>query len=357
MYLRYVELQNFRNYKKRSLEFSKQLNVILGPNGIGKTNILEAIYVLSQGKSWRSQYDFELIQNKKDFLNIKAKALIKKEDTLLFLAIQKGLGNRSKKAFKINESPKTMKGFIGTLKSVLFSPDDLEIITGSPSKRRRFLDEVLVQTDEEYKKKLSNLKKVVSSRNKILQNIFEGQGKEAELEFWNLNLLKFSNYVTDKRAELVQYLNKYLNENFSSLSNTKSKLKITYKKSPISKERLTKYYAKELGARRTLIGAQKEDLIIEFSKDKDIFVNTRFFASRGEQRTASFMLKLGTLDFIKEKTGQEAILLLDDIYSELDIYHREALSTYFHNSQIIITSSEKDLIPKKILENSKVFKL
>ncbi len=357
MFIKNLELLNFRNYKKKIFKFNRNLNIIIGANGSGKTNVLEAIYILSQGKSWRSHYDYETIREGENYLNIKSITIINKQKINMFIALQKGVGNRSKKAFKINNVSKSMQKFTGTLKSVLFSPDDLEIITGAPSKRRLFLNDILKQTDNDYKRNLANLKKVISSRNKLLQNIAEKGYKHTELEFWDYQLLKFSNYITQKRKELIDYLNYFIKDNFKKISNTNSTLKIDYKDSKISKERLIEYQKKEIAAKRTLIGAQKEDLILNSSKNNGPFLSTRFFSSRGEQRTASFVLKLGALDFIKEKTKEKAILLLDDIYSELDIYHRKSISKYFKKNQIFITSSEVKMIPKEILKESKIYRI
>jgi len=357
MKIKSLSIKNFRNYQDNSFNFDPKINVILGPNGIGKTNILEAIYVLTHGKSWKSQYDLDLINHDAEVANIKANiSRENKEQDELFVGIQKGMGNRSQKTYKVNNVSKSLSTFSRSLNSVLFSPQDLEIIIGSPSKRRHFLNESLSQTDEKYAKEILKLKKIVTARNRLLKRINEGISGYNELEYWNQQLIESSNYIHEKRKIFITQINEFIGEKFSLIYNSNAVAKITYDHSIASEQRLQEYKIAEIASKRTLVGAQKDDLLIELKKI-DRFTDARYFASRGEQRTLVLVLKLASLKYIQQKLKIKIILLLDDIYSELDETHRSAIAEYFNENQVIITTAEKDLIPQNILSNSRMLNL
>lgn len=352
-----LNVKNFRNYEKSDFSFDRKINVILGPNGIGKTNILEAIYLLTHGKSWKSKYDWDLINYNAEVANVKA--LVNREnkdEDELFVGVQKGMGNRSQKTYKVNNVSKSLSAFSKSLNSVLFSPQDLEIIIGSPSKRRHFLNESLSQTDEKYGKEILKLKKIVTARNSLLKRINDGLSRYDELEYWNDQLIESSEYIHSIRKNFIAEINEFIGEKFSLISNSNSLTKITYDHSIASKERILEYKAAEIASKRTLVGAQKDDLLIELKKD-DRFTDARYFASRGEQRTLVLVLKLGSLKYIQQKLGTKIVLLLDDIYSELDETHRTAIAEYFNGNQVIITTAEKSLIPQNILDEANIITL
>src|SRR3989344_3041634 len=354
-----LSLRNFRNYESRAFNFDSRVNIIIGPNGIGKTNILEAIYVLTHGRSWRTRYDLELIKFDEQVANIKAQI----NSSELFIGLERTQTRRTKKIFKFNGVTRSMTKFTQHAKSVIFSPQDLDIIIGSPSNRRQFLDEVIEQVDFDYKVKSSELKKIVRNRNKILERINEGFSRYSEIEYWNTSLIKNSSYIHAKRKELIEYINNFLSERFSIISNSNAKSKVEYLHSVATKERLEKYKQGEISSKRTLIGAHKDDLLIELSKFEYAreqtmsYLDARYYASRGEQRALVFTLKLASLSYIQEKLGTGIILLLDDIYSELDENHRNAISEYFNSNQVIITTAEKSLVPKSLLDTSKLLLL
>ena len=355
MYIKTLTLINFRNYCQSTIEFDRNLNVIIGKNGIGKTNILESIYFLTFGKSWKTLYDYEVISYSANYSNIKAEITNSKKNNL-FVGIERGFGNNSKKVFKINEVKKTVSGFTNELKSITFSPSDLEIILLSPTIRRRFLDEILLQTDDKYKKYIIDLKKIVTNRNKILKRIKEGVATYDEMEFWNIELIEKSTYIQKQRQEVINFINSYLKVNFINFSNTKSSANIIYKKSACDKNKLINYRDIEIITKRTLFGAQKDDFDITFLKDNKTF-SSKYFASRGEQRSITFVLKLGALNYIQQQANTKLVLLLDDIYSELDETHRVAIGNFIKNNQTIITTAEESLVPKEILNKAKITKL
>lgn len=357
MFVKSLKLSSFRNYKSKSFDFEKNVTVIAGKNGIGKTNIIEAIYVLTHGKSWRTRYDFELIESTSTTLNISGDILKENDGINLFIGIEKGFSNRSRKVYKINGVSKSHSKFTQVLKSVLFSPHDLEIILGSPSTRRRFLNEVLVQVDEDYSKKLLELKKIVTARNSILKRINQGVADYSEIEYWNSKLIETSSYINKKREGLINFINKDLSNTFSKVSNTEATCFLEYLDSKANSDRLLKYKSAEIASKRTLVGAQKDDFVIKFTKNGYKDMDSKYFASRGEQRTLVFNLKLASLSFLQANSINKVVLLLDDIYSELDAFHREAISEFFDDNQVIITTAEKYLVPETLLTSGKVIEL
>jgi len=357
MFVRNIKLTNFRNYSSRSFDFEKNVTVVVGQNGIGKTNIIESIYVLTHGKSWRTRYDFELIESTSNTLNLLGEVTKEGKDINLFIGIEKGFSNRSKKVYKIDDVKKSHSNFIQVLKSVLFSPHDLEIILGSPSTRRRFLNEVLSQVDKNYSRQVLELKKIVTARNSILKRINEGVSDYSELEYWNKKLVEVSGQISSKRNKLIEFINTDLSNTFSKVSNTQATCVLKYLDSKATYKRLQKYKLAEIASKRTLIGAQKDDFIILFSKNGYKDMDSKYYASRGEQRTLVFNLKLATLSFLQSNSINKVVLLLDDIYSELDEFHREAISEFFDDNQVIITTAEKSLVPESLLKVGKVIEL
>lgn len=356
MKIKKIKLKNFRNYETKEFVFDSDSNIFFGKNGIGKTNILEAIYLLSQGKSWRTRYDFELINYNEEVANIIAKV----NSTDLFIGFERGQNNRTKKIFKVNGVNRTVSNFTQNTVSVIFSPQDLDILLGSPKMRRDFLDSTLNQVDPDYRKNTLRLKKIVSNRNKLLERVNEGLSLYSDLFFWNSELVNTSEFIHNKRKELVIFINDFINSHYTEVSNSNSKAKVIYDHSIANVERIQKYKTAEIASKRTLVGAQKDDLQIEvlknFNKNKQ-YKEARYFASRGEQRTLVFLLKVACLEFIKKHVDGGIILLLDDIYSELDQFHRAKISEYFENNQVFITTAEKTLIPPSLLKTSNVVEL
>lgn len=321
-----VRLQNFRNLPDSVFEFSNETTVIIGPNASGKTNLLEAIYLLSAGRSFKANLEIDLVKEGSDFARVKG---LIDEDMKLEIVISREKGKR----FLINGVSKRMVDFISNLKVVLFGPWDMDLVTSSPSLRRRFLDALLSQVDKEYRRAILSYEKGLRARNKLLLRIREENLSRSQLMFWDQLLIKNGDFVSRKREEFINFVNSF---------DDKSLMKdwrLVYDKSSISKERLLRYADAEIAAATTLVGPHRDDFIF-YGGDKEL----ANFGSRGEQRMAVLWLKLAELKYIELTTNQKPTLLLDDIFSELDEKHRESVFRISKNQQTIITTADPDFV-------------
>ncbi len=361
MYLKNINLTNFRLFAQKQLEFDKQSSLIIGPNASGKTNVLEAIYLLATGKSFRALKEEEMIENGQQLARVE----IRLDEDLLQIILTRGevQGKKTaRKLYKINGVGKRWRDFTQNLLCVLFRPEDIDLISGSPSLRRNYLDLVLEQTDWRYRAASLTYQKGLRQRNRLLDRINQGEASPAQLTFWNQLLIKNGSLITEKRQELVEFYNQFLNK-CDRLYQEKRKVEVSYDKSIISEQRLDKYKQAELGAGVTLVGPHRDDLIFEL-KSCDRSNNERFqnnrnltsYGSRGEQRMAVFAIKLAEVEFILTKTGKRPVLLLDDIFSELDQIHRDHILTIIPKQQTIITTTDADLIDPKLYAKIKKIK-
>jgi len=334
MQINKLTLKNFRNHLDKNLTFTDNINLILGPNGVGKTNVLEAIHLVSTTKSIKAQYDKDLINYDKSFCTI---VLENPKDTLE-LQIIKGeqSENTSRKTAKVNKTPKALSYFVGMFNSVLFTPQDIDLVTGSPSIRRKYLDMVLIQTSEGYKKTLSLYNKAVRQRNKLLEKLSESGFGFGQLDYWNEQILNLGTIIQRRRLDFFETIREIIREYNYKLNNRDSDLKVFYKMNEISKDRMEKYKDTEIAAKTTLVGPHRDDFEILFDGK-----NIAYFGSRGQQRTALLALKLSEKDFIEQKIGEKPLLLLDDVFSELDSKHKNTVMEVVKDHQTIITSTDK----------------
>lgn len=340
-----VSVQNFRNFKEETFKFADGITVIVGDNASGKTNILEAVSLLSTGKSFRAKVEGEMIRHDAEIARIAGKINKEKLEIVLTHGILKSgnlIEKTAKKRLLVNGVGKRLVDFAGILKTVLFRPQDMDLVTESPSIRRKFLDGVLSQVDREYRRALLSYEKGLTRRNRILLRIREEGISRSNLFFWDKLLIKNGDYITRKRTELIEFINgtKKLND---------SEYKIDYDKSIISEQRLLQYKTAEVGAATTLVGPHRDDII--FLKNERALSS---FGSRGEQRIGVLWVKMAELLFIKEKSGEDPTLLLDDIFSELDHEHRAQVFKIAQNQQTIITTADPHYIEFKDLEVAKI---
>lgn len=343
MILTSIILSKFRSYKKRTITLSSGATLIVGENAVGKTNILESIMLLATGKSFRADQDREMIHWGGEMAHITG---LVSPDTRLEVQITHGdLGGHvvPKKRLLVNGVPRRSIDFVGNCRAVLFWPQDLDLITNSPSLRRKYLDTVLVQVDREYRRNLVSYERGLRQRNKLLDLIREGTAHRSQLLFWNQLLIKSGNYITNKRFEFIEYLESF------AISGIRHH--IMYDKSIISETRLEQYRDEEVAAKATLVGPHRDDFIVKKIQSKHVvetehadWTELSKYGSRGEQRLGVLWLKLGELSYIEHCVGDRPMLLLDDIFSELDEKHRSIVFDVTKKQQTIITSAEADIV-------------
>ncbi|HUV42481.1 MAG TPA: DNA replication and repair protein RecF [Patescibacteria group bacterium] len=351
MILKSLQLQNFRSYKDQTFEFSDGVSLVVGPNTSGKTNLLEAVYLLTSGKSFRAQIEEEMISYKRELARVKGEISIDKETEELEILLTSGqVGNKrtTKKQYLINGVKKRQMDFVGHLNCVFFGPEDLELVISSPSVRRDYLDSVLEQIDREYRRASLSYKKSLRQRNRLLEQIRDKGRARASLFLWDKLLLENGEIISQKRRELIDFINQQP-DYFGDLI-------IDYDRSLLSPQRLKKYQYKEIASGMTLIGPHRDDFTLKMVNGGEER-NLHLYGSRGEQRTAVFSLKLAELEFVAEKINQRPLLLLDDIFSELDHERRQHLVEVIPKQQTIITTTDVHLIEPAYRRKVKMIKL
>lgn len=356
MNLKSLNLKNFRSHKNSSFEFSPT-TVIIGQNTAGKTNILESIYILSNGKSFRAHHDKDTIREGSDFTNIEA--VVEKnlpaggEEINLKAIFSLQRGYLSKK-FLVNNVARSQANFTFNFISSLFTPHDIELITDSPSVRRKYIDSVLYQAHKSYKHALATYEKALKHRNRMLYDMREGnkQYKASDFDYFNNILIENGSILTSLRSEFVDFVNSSQKDIFD--------FTLFYDKSIMSLERLFKYHFEEQAVGVTLVGPQRDDFKFYFpnviasaakqSEPKPV----QEFGSRGEERLTIFQLKVLEMDYLKKETGEVPVLLLDDIFSELDDTNIHKVFDLLPDQQTIITTTHHEFVPKRILNKPNV---
>ncbi len=338
MVLKRLVLHNFRNYTQKSFDFSEKTTYIVGPNTTGKTNILEAVYLLSTGKSFRAEKDSQLIQFGEKIAKVSG---IVSEEKLECIVSQIEGREAPLKKYIVNGVSKRRADFASHLHVVLFSPLDLDIISGAPGLRRAFLDEVLEQSDTEYRLARSSYEKALRQRNALLDFAKEkGIRNEKQFEYWDELLIENGQVITKKRNDLIQFFNDTQKDIVGFV--------ISYNRSEISKERLLQYKDAEVAASATLVGPHRDDILLSFFDNERVTTHdVKQFGSRGQQRLIVLQLKLLALGFIEEALGERPLLLLDDIFSELDEGHIHHVRDMIGQQQTIITTTHQEFISTK----------
>jgi len=347
-----VVLKNFRNFKNKTFKFPPKTTVIIGPNASGKTNILESIFLLSTGKSFRVKIEEEMVSHNAEIARVKG--LIKNKEpedkTNLEVVLTRGelnigtsrMEKVARKKLLVNGVSKRLFNFAGNLRVVLFGPWDLDLVTESPSLRRRFLDTVISQTDREYRRSTLSYEKGLRQRNKLLYRIREEGLSRSQLLFWDKLLIRNGDYISRKREEFIDFTNEKeaLDDQIFSL---------LYDKSAISEGRLAQYAEEEVAAATTLVGPHRDDFIFKIKNKQPKTKNGKErnlarYGSRGEQRMGILWLKLAELGFIENKVNERPTLLLDDIFSELDVKHRQIVMKLIDKQQTLITTASRHFV-------------
>lgn len=341
-----IALKHFRNHNKSEYKFNPKITLITGTNGSGKTSILEAIYLLATGKSPKATYDVDLIQHDKTYASIKGEIENEEDSYSIEINILRNddESHLSSKKIKVNKSPKAVAYLATVFNCVMFSPEDIQLLTGSPANRRRYMDLLLSQAFKRYRKNLSNYVKAVRQRNKVLEMMNEMHQGYDQIEFWDDKILKFGVEIAQDRADFTTFVKTSVDSMSDKLNHDKNTWEFMHKVNEISQERIDKYKDKEIAAKTTLIGPHRDDFSVLLNNK-----NAAEFASRGQQRTIVLALKLIEISFLEKIRQERPILLLDDIFSELDEIHRNAVINVIDRQQTIITTAEPlDYLPKNI---------
>ncbi|MBQ2980603.1 MAG: DNA replication/repair protein RecF [Lachnospiraceae bacterium] len=339
MYIKSLELKNYRNYNDLSIEFEKGTNILYGNNAQGKTNILEAIYVASTTKSHRGSKDREIINFDKDEAHIKITVMKKDVPVRIDIHLKK---NKSK-GIAINGIPiKKASELFGILNVVFFSPEDLNIIKNGPAERRRFVDLELCQLDKIYVHNLVNYNKILNNRNKLLRDLGFCYDKEllATLDIWDMQLADYGAKIITRRNQFIDEINEIIYGIHRNITNGKEELIIKYEPNITGNniyDELVRSRDKDLKLKTTSVGPHRDD--ISFLNKK---IDIRKYGSQGQQRTAALSLKLSEIELVKSIIKDTPILLLDDVLSELDSNRQRHLLGNLYNVQTMITCTGLD---------------
>lgn len=343
MFLKKLNLTNFRNYSNLELNFDHRPTILIGNNAAGKSNILEAIYLLSTTKSLRAETEDELIKERQDFLRVEG--FVDDDIELLVMINRPTKEVTFKKKVMVNGIVRKVIDFIGNLPAVIFYPSDINLITGSPSLRRWHLDLGLAQIDPIYKKSLTLYEQFLTARNRVLKRIREGFGKKDELDYWTDGLLEQAKVISKKRKVFFEFIN-------PATAGPLGKFKFEHKPSEVTLEKLIETNNREVAAAATLVGPHRDDYVV-FLDDR----NMTHFGSRGEQRTATLVFKLFQLEYMAKVLGKRPILLLDDVFSELDSSHRAHVVEIVSKQQTVIATVELENIPQEFLNSARILKV
>ncbi|HWS49207.1 MAG TPA: DNA replication and repair protein RecF [Candidatus Methanoperedens sp.] len=349
MHISKILVQNFRSYDRKLLELDKNANLILGSNGSGKTNLLESIYFLSSGKSFRSSSSGQLIKWGEKLSSVRAKVNNKDSESEIEVQLWREDTGSLKRRFLIDKIVKTRAKYWGKVKIVVFEPEDMRLITGSPGRRRDFLDGVFANTEWRYASALSQYYKALKHRNELLDIIASGKAQKAELFYWDQSLLKNSEIIQKFRYDWVKSANSFFINHSDREIN---KFFIRYQASTISLEKLEQLYPIELAAGHSKCGPHLDDFSIDYKDFQTEDKNLAFWGSRGQQRLAVLALRLAQINYLEEKYDEEPILLLDDIFSELDENHRQIVIEICRKYQTIFSSAENQItnyLPKSLV--------
>lgn len=372
MLIENLRLFNYRNYESLKQSFSASFNVLIGMNAQGKTNLIEAIHYLSTGRSYRPVRDMQLIKWGNNFFIIDGFIKNNLGKIQVEIVYKKELPNSpNSKEIKINGVKKNkITELLGCFNTVLFSPEDLNIIKGAPSERRKLLDSDISQVNPGYYQKLLIYNRIVAQRNHTLRRIVSKKATKEELAAWNCQFLESSRSIIEKRLEVLEKLVPLTRLMQRKLTNGEENIEIKYllgKEIEIKKnsdidtlllEEINKKREEELIKGITLSGPHRDDILFMLNG-----MNLKYYGSQGQHRTAVLALKLAELEFFKAETGEFPVLLLDDVLSELDSTRREHLIRTIINKEIqcFITTTEdlpveinKTIIKRFIINKGKL---
>ncbi len=340
MQIKKIKIENFRNYHEEEVNFHKKVNVIVGDNAQGKTNLLESIYVSSLGRSFRTTKDKEMILFEEPYARIRATYITEDQEKKVDI----GFSKEGKKEIKVNNiKVEKMTEMLNHFYVVVFSPEDLKIVKEEPEKRRNFIDRELCKMRISYLNNLVQYKKILMQRNAYLKS--DKKDRQA-MQVWDDALSQYGALVILQRQTFVEEINLISREIHKKITQGKEQLEIKYQPSikpegdreelvAKMQKKLADTYKSDLYAGNTGVGPHKDDILILING-----IAARQYGSQGQQRTAALSMKLAEIHLIEKEKGEKPILLLDDVLSELDGDRQKYLIQALSESQIFITAAE-----------------
>lgn len=352
MFVKSLELQNYRNYEKLHIEFDPGTNILYGDNAQGKTNILEAIYVCATSKSHRGSKDKEIVHFGDEEAHIKILVDKKGVETRIDMHLKK---NKTKGIAICGIPIRRASELFGNINVVFFSPEDLNIIKNGPAERRKFIDMELCQLDKLYTSDLVNYNKILNQRNKLLKDMNYQSQDDLMLSVLDEQLVKYGQGVIRRRKEFICELNEIIGPIHEKLTGGKEKLTVSYEedcKEDTFAAELLSARGRDVRTKATNRGPHRDDISL-ISNEIDI----RKFGSQGQQRSAALSLKLSEIELIRRKMKDTPILLLDDVLSELDSQRQNHLLESIEDIQTMITCTGLDDFVNSHFEMGRTFKV
>lgn len=350
MIVRRVKLNSFRNYESIDLTLGDKINLLCGDNAQGKTNLLEALYLCGTTRSFRHCPDNEMIMSGKDEAHIEIESSNHITDTRIDIHLQK---NERKKIF-VDQLPVQKAGdMIGRIKFIVFSPDDMALIKGSPSVRRNFLNLEISQLRPTYLSDLSRYNHILRQRNQLLKDIKKSPKLKNTLDVWDEQIILYGCGIIKERIDFINNLNEVIQHIHHKLTEKAEDITLIYKPSVTVEEyssRLKKARERDLLMAATTVGPHRDDFAVEINE-----ADSKAYGSQGQKRTAALSIKLSEIDLIKRQRDEEPVILLDDVFSELDSKRQRDLLAMIGDYQTIITCTQSEPFWQEIAADKQLF--
>ncbi len=381
MRLTHLSLHNFRNYVRLELDLAPGVTLLLGDNAQGKTNLLEAVYYLATSRSPHAGAERELVNwlavedEPLPYARLVGRVARGSSDLTIEITLtqQENNGARYRKQIRLNGVAKRAMDLLGQLNVVFFLPEDIALVSGSPGRRRHYLDATLCQIDPVYCRSLSRYNQIVTQRNALLRDLRERGGDPAQLAFWNEHLVEHGAYLISRRQGALVSLDELAHAIHDELTESSESLHLSYVPSvehaqstaggterfqdldevkAAFKQELLALRRREIAAGMTLIGPHRDEVRFLISE-----IDAGVYGSRGQQRTAALSLKLAEVDLMHRETGELPVLLLDDVLSELDVHRRRFLLRYLNDGpqQAVISATDLDILPETFLRRCQLW--
>lgn len=349
-YIKKIKINNFRCFKSKEFDFSPFVNIIIGPNGCGKTTIVEAVSYLCLGKSFKGAKDRDVVALNEEYFNVISEFEEKQTNKVVVSYSQNQ--KRIKKDAKVFN---TLSEYVGEYVVVDFCPDDLYIIKGSPAERRRFIDLFVSQLDKKYLLTLSEFKKILKLRNEYLKNTEENKIDNNYLDVTTEQLIEKAKIIISYRTKYVNQINTLLKVISKELTNDQETVEINYEPniaSDLIEKIMISNRKKDIICQNTSNGPQKDDFIIKINGKE-----ANLYGSQGQIRTAVLALKIACFKIFKQYK-EKVVIILDDVFSELDLNRQKYLLNYIKDSaQTFITTTDVKKIPEEVLNFSKIIEI